>query len=665
MDYRRIFSLLGICLSLLAVSCQKDYQLELDFALNRENLRFTKSAGRSYFLVYSKGTWTVSLPEGTDWVTLGRTEGEGNRQVSVFCSANRHTSRGVYATITNHDGATKQVYISQEAAIESPYYTFARQATGLHAGASSFRIAGDTNLDAQTLAGVEISIDGDWIHDAALTEGNVTFRVDAYNATGGGPSREGTITLAFPAAEWDQNRCVAVLNVRQSPEAPKLQLEESYTLDAEGAKPTLIAIKGNFEPRLYPDLDYSSYSLGTSGWMNSVSFDSEALALVLIPQRNAGVPKQARSTSLTCYLKSASGQVMDQCETILRQEAADENYDYSTAVRIGTEGTGANAWMVEHALGGKFYFDTRYTDGTAIDGIASVRVIWQTEDKMLQYPLCQNGKLYLTLTAGKIGNALLAVCDASNKVLWTFHVWVAGEAVQSRTLGGKVFMDRNLGALSALAPTGSENASAGLYYQWGRPVPFPGTDAFSPTGNRNHKAVYPDAVKIEKAQDGKDALWVTQHPGYYVMGTSGGSGSEDWCDTQDPDRWGGVSGTKSRFDPCPVGWKVPLKDDFTADFLDRLKAPSFASFGVLMADDDGKDTFFPASGTWRRTFSDASEMANVGTRGWFWTSSCGAFNTNYYGGYRLIVQSSTTRNLSVEAIRWGASVRCIKESSSL
>ncbi len=660
MDCKKHFALVtGLLLLLLASSCQKAYQLELDFALNRDKLRFTNAEGQSYFLVYSQGDWTVSLPEGTSWISLNRTQGNGNQQVTVYCRKNTRTSRGAYVTVTNHDGAVKQVYVSQEGAIDSPHYTFGIQANGLHGLSALIEVPVDTDLDAESIAQAELKVEGEWIHDVTFSETQLSFRVDAHS---GAAAREGSITLSFPAAEWDSNRCVAELTVRQSPDAPRLELNEFYTLDPEGANPTAIPMKGNFEPALYPELDFSTWQLGTDSWMNSVVYDPATCSLVVLPQRNDSNPRTARSTGLTCFLKNASGTILDQAYTLLKQEAADEHYDYSTAVRLGTAGVGANCFLVENVTGGKYFVDALHVDGTPIADAVSAAVLWQTEENLIQYPLLQNGKCYFTVDAAKKGNTILNLRNASNKSVWTLHIWVAGEAVGSRKLDGKVFMDRNLGALAATAPTATESDAAGLHYQWGRKDPFPTAADYVTTGNRDHKAVYPaSAISINKAQDGQTAAWVLQHPGYYIMGTSGGSGAEDWIDTQDDNLWGGESGVKANADPCPQGWKVPRSSDISSAALTRIKAGAFAAYGVSLPDDDGADLYIPASGVWRRTFADASEMANVGKQGWWWTASSGTVNTNFRGGIRLVIQSSTARTLDSQPRRWGASVRCVKE----
>jgi len=101
------------------------------------------------------------------------------------------------------------------------------------------------------------------------------------------------------------------------------------------------------------------------------------------------------------------------------------------------------------------------------------------------------------------GNALVAAFDASNNIIWSWHLWltetpgVVNLGPWTSTADSYTYeytmMDRNLGAtyhptaseFSNKALTGDTDAktvaSVGLYYQWGRKDPIQGPDAFATT----------------------------------------------------------------------------------------------------------------------------------------------------------------------------------------
>ena len=110
----------------------------------------------------------------------------------------------------------------------------------------------------------------------------------------------------------------------------------------------------------------------------------------------------------------------------------------------------ANCYMVEKD--GKYFFEAKRVDGSPVENIASADWIWSTKDA------AGNGLVddveykegYISFTAGDArGNALIGAFDAAGNVLWSWHLWLT-EAPALQTLdNGAVFMDRNLGAMSA------------------------------------------------------------------------------------------------------------------------------------------------------------------------------------------------------------------------
>lgn len=67
------------------------------------------------------------------------------------------------------------------------------------------------------------------------------------------------------------------------------------------------------------------------------------------------------------------------------------------------------------------------------------------------------------------GNALIALCDASGRILWSWHIWITNEPIGHSTANGIEWMNRNLGALSNEP---DDVANRGMLYQWGRKDPF-------------------------------------------------------------------------------------------------------------------------------------------------------------------------------------------------
>ncbi len=224
----------------------------------------------------------------------------------------------------------------------------------------------------------------------------------------------------------------------------------------------------------------------------------------------------------------------------------------------------------------------------------------------------EDGVTYDSITADEnkvINNATL---------LWSWTIWAA-EGYDPETTAvnadGKVFMDRNIGAvISGVGSTGEyEPAGAvGNYYQWGRKDPFPSISDYAhglPCQYSNTlfcaptytpvKALQINGQSSKKNLDGQmfgyktksdggfdiDNAWnliarddissdkttkngvyvsyATEHPYKYIKGGSFG-GVDTWINGDDASYkslWGDAERQKTLYDPCPAGWRVSSKDE--------------------------------------------------------------------------------------------------------
>ena len=106
---------------------------------------------------------------------------------------------------------------------------------------------------------------------------------------------------------------------------------------------------------------------------------------------------------------------------------------------------------------------------------ASAELLWETTDGLISELVLSDGIVSFNTSAGK-GNALIAVKDQQGRIMWSWHIWCtdlpADQVYMANKYGNSyTFMDRSLGATSALDDTGS----LGMSYQWGRKDPIPGS----------------------------------------------------------------------------------------------------------------------------------------------------------------------------------------------
>ena len=175
-------------------------------------------------------------------------------------------------------------------------------------------------------------------------------------------------------------------------------------------------------------------------------------------------------------------------------------------------------------------------EGAGMLGAMGARVVWED----VRYLLNGDGNCY-----------------------WSWHIWATeydpSQVAGQQTVGGNVFMDRNLGATSLVKGP----QSAGCFYQWGRKDPFQGPYTWMMFLNGNAGWSNDGIGKFMTLRGfassnvpSENLVASVRQPYRYIVGVSDwlspAVGGEDY-------RWSNTDGTKGVFDPCPDGWRVPFR----------------------------------------------------------------------------------------------------------
>ncbi len=209
--------------------------------------------------------------------------------------------------------------------------------------------------------------------------------------------------------------------------------------------------------------------------------------------------------------------------------------------------------------------------------------------------------------SSKRGNAVIAVYDENDKVLWSWHIWITDHPEeQSITVGEHTitFLDRNLGATAATC-TGANDALAtyGLYYQWGRKDPSMGPATYNHGPINLNTAPYYDFTSDEKtAAEVKQIAEPTlkdgiENPMFLILPTSQPLNYVfNWLYDRYDFLWGydlatGMT-TKTIYDPCPYGYRVPSSE---LSALFSAGSGSAGTYGYTRTV-DGESFFFPYTG---------------------------------------------------------------------
>ena len=273
------------------------------------------------------------------------------------------------------------------------------------------------------------------------------------------------------------------------------------------------------------------------------------------------------------------------------------------------------------------------------------------------------------------GNVLIGVYSDAYKsqLLWTWHLWITDKPGEQSYNNGFVVQDRNLGA-TAMKENAGGGDSDGLYYQWGRPTPFPMRNTLSSPSSTISFTVNPGGVK-----DGTVETAISNPTYFYENGAFDETGARKrlWGWTSEHDEY-----SKTIYDPCPPGYRVSSNKIWTEiDFSDtRNNLPGDThNHEFLMKPKSGTILYYPMSGVYRVVDGTLTPYyywsGVVGTTipdeagAFLWTSSYNEeFDQAYYmrmlqknSGGSLSLEVSTNNNSPVRGS--ALPVRCVKESS--
>lgn len=226
---------------------------------------------------------------------------------------------------------------------------------------------------------------------------------------------------------------------------------------------------------------------------------------------------------------------------------------------------------------------------------SSAGIVWQSYPDPIAYATLDGDKIvfYANYDVDDVdedgdeedivqGNALIAAYDSDDNILWSWHIWVADESYNEISFNGRTLMDRNLGAFTNSNSSSDDIMSSyGLYYQWGRKEPFIYPATYNSEGGTATDITdsIGDYVYIEyESCDSDDAgtfEYAQQNPLIFILGVE--ESSYDWLlSSHDNTLW---SSTKSKYDPCPKGWRVA-----DADAYENVSIPELSNASLNLSD---------------------------------------------------------------------------------
>lgn len=340
--------------------------------------------------------------------------------------------------------------------------------------------------------------------------------------------------------------------------------------------------------------------------------------------------------------------------------AARKNWDvmddkYHSISQRTTFTSPANCYIVTKA--GKYTFKAvKGNSSESVGRVASAEVLWETfgthkapeVGDLVKEVSYNNGEITFKATDKK-GNAVVAAKDAAGNILWSWHIWLTDQPVEHvyKNNAGTM-MDRNLGATSV---TSGDVRTIGLLYQWGRKDPFLGAVSFNFDIPAKSTITWPSA--LDKSSSTGNIAYAIAHPTTFIS-IENITESCDWTDMETESRWTTSDRTKSIYDPCPAGWRVP---DGGEDGV-WTKAGFFDNNYIGIANKEAmfyistSTTAYPLAGY--RVYD--GDLKDVSTEAHYWS----AYHISD-GAYTLEIDIDTEIRESGIVGACGLSVRCVKE----
>ena len=396
-------------------------------------------------------------------------------------------------------------------------------------------------------------------------------------------------------------------------------------------------------------------------------------------------------------------------------EAIDiDDFTPATATDLSAEGL-ANCYIVPEGGEAKYYsFPAQRLNATEkLTGVEYAHILWSDRAKLItnvNYDAATGTVSFKYDGGNKEGNAMVSVFDANHNALWTWHIWCTDEpeVVKIKNNLAPVdlthgIMDRNLGATYApKTPNEAVNISAenatksmGLYYQYGRPTPFP--KATSITNTTAESTMLGDTSDFELMYGFKDNLQcfqytnygntfntMLQHPLIYgvvyfssYMGTTASSSATNvhsFCkDFPRPEgnlTWHSEDAIivvrKGDNDPCPPGYCVDEWTTFKSALykinqqrVSQGDATSGKTYGYYYQCPISQDVaWFPATGY--RT--DKGVYTSVGNSSHLWSwrtfSDSRLYGVHYYTTDNCTTSTDSYNVTGTNTLGLGYNVRC-------
>lgn len=292
---------------------------------------------------------------------------------------------------------------------------------------------------------------------------------------------------------------------------------------------------------------------------------------------------------------------------------------------------------------------------------------------------------------GSTAGAPILIMKKNGKVLWGWSFWniaADGTVIEPVNIGGVEMANMAIGQPTYKDEWIKVNAAGHFvrtlyYYQFGRYLPIFWDSYTSLYWSYNAEGQTPiSGTGNMYAINGpfKTFAESLEHPAGFVV-HNGTDNAMSWCLESNPDLWGCEvgspkdAGTKTQFDPCPKGWRVPdysVADILVAEFKGYNTTAGFLGYYAGSTESNAYNFLF--AGEWDgRKIATNGRCTGYGTGGtwsaswpqYYWTNYMASASTNNARAFGYFA-STAGKNPQVydHQIVTGAPIRCQKDKDN-
>ena len=437
----------------------------------------------------------------------------------------------------------------------------------------------------------------------------------------------------------------------------------------------------------------------TAALQNASVKGTETVPYNLANQTNGGTVDE---NTANCYVVSGSGYY---CFPLV----------YGNAIKGGTTNTSAytstapsGTTILSHFINHAGNAITApYIRNNADCTPAKAELVWQDAPNLvtdIKYNNTGNGNISFTVDKNTIrqGNAIIAIKDAGDNVLWSWHIWVTDEdinnAIEITNFQGKKYklMSVNLGWCDGSTTNYAERSckvkfTAGgesqtitvkqasnsittggncTYYQWGRKDPLRPSNGLSNVNKTWYDKdgnAHTESPKTENFSTGIACIknYILKPDVMHSQYSGDNTYANLWSADNNVYTANDENVIKTIYDPSPVGFKLPPSNVFTgftttgnntstSSEINGTWDSSLKGWNFYTDSSRNKIIFFPASGY--RNYSNGG-ASSVGSFGCCWSA---VPRNQYYGRYQRFL-SSGVYPLNSDSRAYGFGVRSSQE----